>query len=206
MLKRTKGRLLLTLLVVTGFAGTLNTASLSTRERKVVILSLKEYKSELIKNLRGLSQHQLNYQVADGNGSIHETLQHIVAEEAGLWKLLESAMAQPAKPEDRASIVVEDEEILNASRGGDKCRGKDLAHGKIARLPVQVILNEFKASRSKQLKYIKTTTEDLRNRVVDSPIGRIDCYQLLLYMALHTNAHLDEISAATDRAGFAAGK
>lgn len=41
MLQRTNGRLLITLLVVTGLAGTLNNNSVSQQERKVVLEQLK---------------------------------------------------------------------------------------------------------------------------------------------------------------------
>jgi hypothetical protein len=205
MLKRTKGRILLTLLVVTGFAGTLNTSSLSNRERKVVIISLKENKAELIKKLRGLTQYQLDYRLGDKKSSIRETLHHIVAEEAVLWNLIDSAMRQPANPEKRADIVLEDEDILNNSLYAIQCGERNFGAKNVPAQSLQVMLNEFKASRSKQLKYIKTTTEDLRNRVVSSPIGAIDCYQLLLYMAGHSNAHLDEIANAVTTPGTSGG-
>ena len=46
MLKRTKGRILLTMLVVTGLAGTVNNSTLSNKERKFVIIQLKDTKTE----------------------------------------------------------------------------------------------------------------------------------------------------------------
>ena len=64
MLKRTKGRLLLTLLVITGLAGTLSNTALTEKERKFVVHNLKDTKSEVQKSIKGLSDAQLNFKTA----------------------------------------------------------------------------------------------------------------------------------------------
>ena len=38
----------------------------------------------------------------------------------------------------------------------------------------------FKSSRAKHLKYIKTTTGDLRNRFIHLSLGWVDCYQFVI--------------------------
>jgi hypothetical protein len=59
MLKRTMGRSLLTLLVITGLAGTINDLSLSKTERKTAISLMKDTKAEVMKSVKGLSEAQL---------------------------------------------------------------------------------------------------------------------------------------------------
>jgi len=53
MLKRTKGLLLLTLLVITGLAGTLKDSIISQKERKSAISLMKDTKADVIKSVKG---------------------------------------------------------------------------------------------------------------------------------------------------------
>ena len=64
MLKRTMGRSLLTLLVITGLAGTINDNSLSKTERKTAIGLMKDTKADVLKSVKGLSEAQLNFKAA----------------------------------------------------------------------------------------------------------------------------------------------
>ena len=48
MLKRTKGLLLLSLLVITGLAGALNDTAISSKERKLSASLMKDTKNDLI--------------------------------------------------------------------------------------------------------------------------------------------------------------
>ena len=61
MIKRTTGRLLLTLLVTTGLAGTLNNSSLSQKERKQAINLIKSSRKEVLNSMGGLSSRQLKF-------------------------------------------------------------------------------------------------------------------------------------------------
>jgi hypothetical protein len=40
---------------------------------------------------------------------------------------------------------------------------------------------------------MKTTTEDLHNHLVHLPKGWVNCYQLYLMIAEHSNRHLQQI-------------
>ena len=53
--------------------------------------------------------------------------------------------------------------------------------------------NIFKSSRSKHLKYIKTTTGDLRNRFIHLSLGWVDCYQFILFMTAYCDGHIRQI-------------
>jgi hypothetical protein len=196
MLKRTKGRLLLTLLVVTGFAGTLNTASLSSKERKVIVAAIKDNKTELVKKLRGLSEVQAQALMRKDKGVL-KTLNHIAATEASLWRSLEKAMQQPANPADRDDIQIRDEEVAKFALDAKHCSAIPGSET-ILDPSLPDLLNTLKTSQAKQLRYIKTTTEDLRNRVTDTPVGKMDCYQLLLYITRHTQFHLEQVAAITE--------
>jgi len=60
MLKRKTGRYLLTLLVITGLAGTIESNVISKKERKYALALVKSFREDALKNMRGLSEAQLN--------------------------------------------------------------------------------------------------------------------------------------------------
>jgi hypothetical protein len=59
-------------------------------------------------------------------------------------------------------------------------------------------LDAFKDKRTSLIKYAKTSTADMRNYVLQMPIGSIDAYQMLLYISAHSKRHtlqIEEIKA-----------
>ena len=64
MIKRTTGRLLLLLLVATGFAGTIKDNAISKAERKYAAGLMKETYKDAISSAKGLSEAQLNFKAA----------------------------------------------------------------------------------------------------------------------------------------------
>ena len=112
MLKRTKGCLLLALLVITGLAGTMNDNFLSYKERKSAINLMKESKDEVLKSVKGLSEVQLNFKSAPGELSIKECAYHIAFSEKKLWGMIQVAMKAPSNPEKRSAIKMTDEQLI----------------------------------------------------------------------------------------------
>ena len=58
---------------------------------------------------------------------------------------------------------------------------------------VEGALESFKATRMEHIKYMKGTTEDLRNHVVQTTFGSLDCYQVCLVISLLDNKYLQQI-------------
>ena len=193
MLKRTKGRLLLTLLVITGFAGTLNDTTLTKQERKFAVSQLKDTKTDLLKCIRGLSEKQLNFKPSADKWSIKDCFYHLTLAEAGFWKMLETSMNEPATPEKRSEIKITDEDLL---KGISDLTAKDpeLPSAKAEWKSMYEAVTAFKSSRSQHLKYAKTTTEDLRNHLIQLPLGWVDCYQFIIFISGHCNRHTQQIN------------
>src|SRR5688572_10570932 len=113
MLKRTKGRFLLTVLVITGLAGTLKNSTLNKQERKVAVSELKETKAELLKSVKGLTDAQLDYKTAPERWSIRECIYHIALTEKRLGSKLDAAMKEPANSEKKSEVKLSDEDIIS---------------------------------------------------------------------------------------------
>jgi hypothetical protein len=196
MLKRTKGRLLLTLLVITGLAGTLKDSSVSKKERKSAITLMKDTKADVLKSIKGLSETQLNFKTAPDRWSVKECIYHIAISEKNLWDMLEASMKTAATPEKRAEIKMTDEQIIKALEDRSS-KIKTIPPLEPQNTPYKTLdeaLETFKTRRADHIKYMKATTEDLRNHMVQMSFGSLDCYQLCLMMAAHSNRHTEQIN------------
>lgn len=204
MIKRTMGRFLLTILVITGLAGTINNTSISKSERKSALNLMKDTRNEVLKSVKGLSEAQLNYKAAPDRWSIKECMYHIAISEKNLWGLLEMTMKSPANPEKRSEIKVTDEDFVKMIENRtNKVKTSEPFEPK--NTPYKTLdeaINAFKAMRADHIKYMKSTTEDLRNHVVQMPFGMIDCYQLCLMVAAHDNRHRQQIDEVKADPGF----
>ena len=206
MLKRTMGRSLLTLLVITGLAGTINDSLLSNKERKFAISLMKDTKEDAIKSSEGLSEAQLNFKAAPEKWSVKECMFHIAGAEKLLWTMFEGTMKAPANPEKRSEIKVTDEQIVKIieDRSFKAQAPEPIQPKNTGFASLEAAIEDFKMNRSAHIKYLKNSTEDLRNHVVQMPLGYIDCYQLYLMIAAHSNRHTQQINEVKANAGFPA--
>jgi PHP family Zn ribbon phosphoesterase len=198
------GRLLLTLLVITGLAGTINDFTISKDERKAAIKLMKDTKADVQNSVKGLSDAQLNFKAAPDKWSVKECVYHIAISEKNLWDMMEGNMKVPANPEKRSEIKVSDEQLIKMIEDrSNKVKTNEAFEPK--NTPYQSLddaLEAFKNRRMDHIKYMKSTTEDMHNHVVQFPFGMIDCYQVCLFMAAHSNRHLQQINEVKSDPAF----
>lgn len=199
MLKRTKGRLLLTLLVITGLAGTLGTSSLSQKERKQAINLIKSSRTDILNSLHGLTANQINFKSSPGEPSIGELIMTMVSREKTCSDQIKSIMSTSPNDEDRLKMAHTDDELLTNKIAlweenipTNQYTWKDPAEA----------LKKFIALRNQHIKYIRTSTEDLRNHVVQTSAGWIDCYQYYLLIADQSNYFAEKIAHIKSSPGF----
>ncbi len=189
MLKRTKGRLLITLLVITGLAGTINDNSISQQERKYVLSLLKDSKKNLLDGVEKLSGNQLNYKSRISQISVKNCLIQTALIEKKIWGLVSSAMKQPANPEKRVNLKLTDKELVEMAESGQISMFSTNTF-KQANSPWKTMteaLTSFKNMRNEHIRYMKSSTEDLRNHIILTPAGWVDCYQFILLLSATTN-------------------
>ncbi|MCG2614369.1 DinB family protein [Terrimonas sp. NA20] len=204
MLQRTKGRLLLALLVITGMAGTPGNMTLSAEERKFCVGQLKKSRNELISSLNKLSPQQLSFHPPDHSSSIQEHIYHLAITEKAMDEKLQLAMKSPAPLNERLDVHYSDSRLLELASTTGHDLFPDATTGSYAfNWPSAALaLESFKITRTSQAKYIRNTTENFRNHVVQTEIGNIDCYQLLLIMLSHSNYHLQQIREIMNHSMF----
>ena len=190
------GRSLLTLLVITGLAGTINDTAPTKKERKSAVNLMKDTKAEVIKSVKGLSEAQLNFRTAPDKWSVKECMYHIAISEKNLWGMMEGAMKAPANPEKRSEIKTTDEQLIKMMEDRS-FKVKTMEPFEPKNTPYKSLdeaVEAFKTMRNDHIKYMRSTTEDMRNHVVQMPFGSLDCYQLCLMMASHSNRHMQQIN------------
>jgi DinB superfamily len=195
MLKRTKGRFLLTLLVITGLAGTFKNSSLTKQERKLVVSELKESKSEFLKSVKDLSDEQLNFKPSPERWSIQECIYHITLAEKDLWYMLNTTMREPGTPGRSQDVKIADEDILKigTDRTNKLKSPEALQPSKASWKSANDAISGFKTARADLIKYAKSTTEDMRDHIIPLAFGNVDAYQFLLFMSAHCNRHIGQI-------------
>jgi hypothetical protein len=206
MLKRTFGRSLLALLVITGLAGTLQDNSISKKERKHALGMLKATREDAVSATKGLSEAQLNFKAAPEKWSVKECMYHMAGAEKLLWGLFESGMKGPANPEKRSEIKWSDEEVVQKIQDRSKkaTAPEPIQPKNTKYTSFEDAMEDFKKIRGERIKYLRTSTEDLRNHVFQLPFGSIDGYQFLLFMAAHSDRHIQQINEVKASAGFPA--
>jgi hypothetical protein len=193
MLKRTTGRLLLALLVTTGLAGTLNNGSLSQKERKQAISLIKSSRNEVLNSLKGLSPKQIAYKPSSNEPSIGQLIMSMALKEKNCVEQIRTIMDQPANSETRLKIAVTDEQLL-ANDNYSLCKAEFPADNAVLWKDPSEALKKFTALQNDHIKYIRTSTEDLRNHVIKTSAGWIDCYQYYLLMADQNSYFAEKIN------------
>jgi hypothetical protein len=201
MLKRTTGRFLLTLLVITGLAGTLNNSSLSQKERKQAINLIKSSKNEVLSSIEGLSPRQIKYKPSPKELSIGELIMIMTAVEKSCSEQIKNAMAQPANSENRLKITLTDDQLL-ANNNSAFCKMDFPADKKLMFKDPEKAYKKFTDLRNEHIKYIRTSTEDLRNHVVKTSAGWIDCYQYYLLIAEQSSYFAEKINTIRSSSHF----
>ena len=203
MLKRTKSYLLLTFLVLTGFAGRIENECLSGKERNVLVSELKQGKKALLNSIKDLDEAQLQFKTSEGAWSIKETVYHLSITENNLWKWAESAV-KPNTEQEMAGNTIPDQVFMNLARE----RMHKLETNE-ALLPVNSgfknmddAVEAFRSGRTNLVKFVKTTTENIRKCGVETHLGKIDAYQLLVLISEHTNQHIAEIEVIKNNPNF----
>jgi DinB superfamily len=202
--RKTYNYLLLLFIVFSGLAGTPTDDVLSKKERKFAAEQMKNTKVELQDAIKGLSTAQLTYKISADKWSVQECIYHIAISEKTLWTMLETSMKAGPTPEKKKDLKVTDEQVIKMIEDRTN-KVKTFSSLEPQNTPYKSFdqaMNDFKTTRAAHIKYIKATSEDLRNHFVQMPFGLLDCYQLCLLISSHTDRHVQQLNEVKADAGF----
>lgn len=186
MFKRTKGYFLLTMLVLTGLAGRLHTSILTTKERHTLVAELKTSKKDLLKAVEDLSPRQLNFKTDKNTLSIKQLVYELVSIEYSLWTSAQNSLKQEPSSlqktafDDKALIAIADQE-------------KNFYHKELEFKNMKEALKFYKNKRSEIVRYVQSSTQNVRQHVSKTEIGNFDAYQLMLLNTIYTKTYIQKI-------------
>ena len=193
MFKRTKGYLLLTMLVLTGLAGRLHSDTLSGKERRILIKELKTSRAQLAGAIEGLSNKQFNFKSSKSGASIKECIYQLAFIENELWIKADLSLKQEAsveKPDvrdDDLPSLITDEKLA-----GNKTKFKTIREA----------LKLYKNNRNEMQKFVNTSTENIRAHIIQTSFGNLDVYQIVLLNTLLTQRYIREIQTVRSNPNF----
>lgn len=189
-----------TLVFIFSFTSSI-TDPVTDEERKNAIAYFKETQKALADEIKGLSETQLNWKPADSVWSAAGCVEHIAISEKNLFDWFSGIMQAPADPAKRSEVKMSDDMVktmLTNRTFKVKTREGFYPTG----LSAAQSLTLFNERREALIKYMSETKEDLRNHVAQTPLGVVDAYQLLLFLAAHTKRHTLQIAEVKANPGF----
>jgi hypothetical protein len=197
-------KMLFIAVALTTLAFTIATNGLSEKERKDAIQLLQSTEKDLLQEVKGLSEAQLKYKPAADRWSVEECVKHIATTEQMLWQMTEGGIKQPANPEKRSEIKMTDEQVVKMieDRSTKRQTSDPLKPENSSYKSMTEALTSFQNARTKLTDYVKSTDDDLRNHVITLQFGLLDSYQMILFIAAHTNRHTQQLREVKADAGF----
>lgn len=184
-----------------------NAAGLTDAERKFAVNKLEKSRDLVLANLAGLTAAQIAFKADSATWSIAQCVEHIAITENNLFAYAESCLKTEADPTKRSEVKMSDQAVFEMIENrSEKFKAQEpvLPIGRYGGFDAS--LAEFKSKRSKHIKYINSTTDDLRNHYNDWPFGKTDAYQTILFMAGHSQRHAAQIAEIIKNPGFPQGK
>lgn len=185
----------LAVLLLVSFSST--KTGLTKKEKKYAVDYLDQTRADLQNTVAGLSEDQFNFKPAEDRWSIKECIQHIVLTETALWGMTDASLKAAANPDKRSEIKATDEDLVKrmTDRSNKVKTVEALYPEKATTIPTALsALSAFNEQRGKLIKYMKKTDDDMRNHVVQTPLGWLDTYQMVLFISAHSNRHTQQIA------------
>lgn len=180
----------------------LSAQELSPADRTAGLGHLEMTRTGVVNAARGLSDAQLNFKPSPEKWSIAQVLEHIASAEAMLLGLVTEQVLKAPPPAGDADPHATDRTILGAvpDRSQKRSAPEPLIptnrYGSAGEA-----LKAFGETRVKTLALMQDNAE-LRAHAYDSPFGKLDAYQWLLFISAHSERHTKQILEVKEHPGF----
>jgi hypothetical protein len=200
-------KLALLVLAFTALASA-QSGKLTPQERTFLIDQMTKTKAEFLESLKGISAAQWTFKASPTSWSVAECAEHIVLSEDLLFGISQKTLQKPAQDRPANSTAEGDRNLVT----------KILDRSQKAKAPEPLVptgkwptpeaaIAEFNSRRDRNLKYARTTEDELRVHADSSQLfGTIDAYQYLLLMAAHSGRHTAQIREVQADSGYPRGK
>jgi DinB family protein len=185
---------LFALLLIAG-AVSASAQEVTPAEKDRALQYLESTKKNVLEATKALSEAQWNFKPAPDRWSVAQVMEHIAAAEDFIRDnlLKEKVMVSPSVPPGR-DVKKTDEAVV--------AMVPDRTHK--AQAPEPLVpsnrfgspdgsVKHFVESRATTEQFLETTT-GLRDHVMDGPVGKMDGYEFVLFIAAHCERHTKQIN------------
>jgi len=186
--------ILIAVLALTGVTAT-SAQEVTQAEKEHALQYLETTKKDVLDATKGLSEAQWNFKPAPDRWSVAQVMEHIAASEDFIRNglLNEKVMVSPAGDPGR--------DVKNIDAAVE-AMVPDRSHK--AQAPEPLIPNNRFGSPVGSLKQVLDSrdipeqslrsTVGLRDHVIDGPVGKMDGYEFILFIAAHSERHVKQIN------------
>ena len=169
--------------------------TLSADERKFAIDYYQKTRARLLKDVKGLSEAQLNFKADSTRWSVYQCTEHIALAESMIWQWIQMTEQQPATPEKRSEVKVTVDQLMKGTLDrSQKFKAPEMLQPEAKFPDTKTALEAFLTRRDSTIAYIKTTQDDLKDHFITHPVaGTMDLYQALVMLAAHSERHTMQI-------------
>lgn len=178
--------------------------SLSTLERRELIVQLQNSLNKFNTTIAGLTSEQLNFREKDNKWTIAECIEHVTLAELKFPTIVNEEMQKPSNPDYIKKIKIKDEKIRPKMLSRIwKAKSPEIFKPTGRFASSEEAIKIFQEQRAKTLQYVNTTSDDLRNHFWRHPLtGTIDLYQTLILMSAHLERHIEQIEKIKSASNF----
>jgi len=181
------------LLLMTGAAAA-SAQEVTQAEKDRALQYLEATKRNILEATKGLSEAQWNFKQAPDRWSVAQVMEHIAAAEGFLLDTTKEKVMASSAGEPGRDVKKTDEAVLMMV--------PDRSHK--AQAPEPLVPNNrfgspegsvkhFVESRAATENFLKETA-GLRDHVMDSPLGKLDGYEVVVFIAAHSERHTKQIN------------
>jgi DinB superfamily len=168
---------------------------ISKQDRDKLVEYLARTRDHVLAETEKLSDAQWDFKSGPDRWSVGEVVEHLALAESFLTEARQKVMTGPAPtPEQLAAAKGKEALILKAIPDRtQKVQAPEPIQPKQRFGPRSKVTAAYRDRRAQTIEYARTTNDDLRSRVGESPLGPLDAYQWLLFVAAHNERHLGQI-------------
>ena len=182
---------------------TITAERLTDAEREKAVMKLTKTQEYLAKTVDGLSEAQLNFKSSPESWSIAECVEHLTISENTFSEMLKGTLGSTQDESMRANMTMTDDEIYAFISSRDKKVKTSEPFEPTGKFGTyEETLNNLMVKRNEHIEFIKTSQDDFRNHFTELPFGTIDAYQIVLFMAGHTERHVKQMEEVKSDANF----
>lgn len=178
---------------------------ITTAERACAVDLLRARQEFLLAAIAGFRPDQWSFRPDAETWSALDCVEHLAIIEAFIFRAVQRTVSQPADPAKRKLAEGKDATILRAVPARERRVTAPEPVRPTGLLQPHEALEKLAQSRNATIAFAETTELELRDFVFPHPfLKEMDCYQWLLFLAVHQERHTHQIEELKQAPGFPA--